>query len=183
MTHLTRRTAHALLAGTAVLAVAALAAFPAEAQTLTDPAGPLTGVSEASIVPSEADLTRMADDLAREATLLADDDSRKPATLRLAGRYYHHAGELEASRRALIDAGRAYYRIGEHRLSSHAFLDASQVAGEAGDARAALAAADMAGAVLRLAELSREERDEILSRVSYLDREMTTPSWPGEPDA
>lgn len=182
MTHLTRRAAHALLAGTAVLAVAALAAFPAEAQTLTDPAGSLTGVSEASIVPSEADLTRMADDLSREATLLADDDPRKAATLRLAGRYYHHAGELEASRRALIDAGRAYYRIGEHRLSSHAFLDASQVAGEAGDARAAQEAADMAGAVLRSAELSRKERDEILSRVSYQDRETITPSWPGEPD-
>lgn len=183
MTHRLRCTARALLSAAAVAAVAALASLPAEAQTITEPAASLTDVADVSILPSEADLSAMADALAEEAGTLSEDDPRRAETLRLAGRYYHHADDLESSRKLLVEAGLAYHRIGEHRLSAHAFLDASEVAAEAGDRGSALEAADMAGAVLRASGLNGKMRDQILSRVTYADREANSPVWPGRPDA
>lgn len=183
MTHLTRRITTALTAAAAAVAVLALTTLPAEAQTITDPAASMAESVEVTILPAADELETMADDLASEAATLSDEDPKRAEALRLAGRYYHHAGQLEKSRKTLIEAGLAFNRIGEHRLSSHAFLDASEAAVEAGDTRAALEAADMAGAVLRTGGLSAKERGEILSRVSYVDREVSPPRWPGRPDA
>ncbi len=183
MTHLTRRISAALTAAAAAVAVVALTTLPAEAQTITDPAASMAEGVEVTILPSAGELATMADDLASEAARLSDEDPERAEALRLAGRYYHHAGQLEKSRKTLIEAGLAFHRVGEHRLSSHAFLDASEVAVEAGDTPAALEAADMAGAVLRSGDLSAKEREEILSRVSYVERDVSPQRWPGRPDA
>lgn len=159
----------------ATLTLAILVAVPSTAQTVTD-----GGSADAVLVRSletlasdRSDIANAAAELETAAVLLAADDPSRAEDLRLAGRYYHHAGQLEKSRVALVAAGRAFYAAGDHVTAAHTFIDASQVADEAGNSHGAWSAAHMAGAVLREGDVDLEDRKAVLARVQFVDRELS----------
>lgn len=119
-----------------------------------------------------------ADSLVRDARSAGMDQAELARTLRLAGRLYDHAGDLEAARRTLEQAGVDAYRAGQAVLAANMFLNASQAAWRNGDKQGAWMAAERAGYVLRTSDVPAATRERILSRIRYVDG----PDHPQSPD-
>ncbi|MFW6192259.1 MAG: hypothetical protein ACOC83_02140 [Gemmatimonadota bacterium] len=168
-----RRTgAIALLVGLLLAVPAASQAVPAhQTHGADDPAATAAELrAEAlSIVERTGDTRRAADFLVKTAfEQLARDDSGRARNLRLAGRYYHHAGKLGDAYRAMLDAARAAHAGGQHALAANTLLDAGIAATEDGKQGAAWRAAHRAGYLLRTEHFTPVERLRILERVTYL---------------
>lgn len=174
MSHTFRRIRSGALAAAALLFLT-VAATPGTAQALATAPVDARSMDAAatSLSLTSAELASAASELELGAALREADDPTRGEELRLAGRYYHHAGELEKARAVLVAAGRAFYAAGDHRSAAHTFVDASQVADEAGNSMGAWSAAHLAGAVLREGELDAKERDAVLARVKVVDREYS----------
>lgn len=167
-----RAGAFALLVGLLLAVPAASQAVPA--QGTHDPDDPAATAAELrtealSIVERTGDTRRAADFLVKTAVeQLARDDSERALNLRLAGRYYHHAGKLGDAYRAMLDAARAAHAVGQHALAANMLLDAGIAAVEDGKQGAAWSAAHKAGHLLRTQYFTPVERIRILGRVIYL---------------
>lgn len=167
-----RAGAFALLLGFLLAVPVASQAVPAQATH--DPDDPAATAVELraeaiSIVERTGDTRQAADFLVKTAVeQLARDDSGRAQNLRLAGRYYHHAGKLGDAYRAMEDAARAAHAGGQHALAAHVLLDAGIAAAEDGKQNAAWRAAHKAGYILRTQTFAPDERLRILGRVRYL---------------
>ena len=168
----TRRPVIATAVAAAALVLATLVSVPGTAQTVTDggSADAALDVSLETLAPGRSDIAAAALEIETAAGLLAAEDPTRAEDLRLAGRYYHHAGQLERARVAFVAAGRAFFARGDHATAAHTFLDASQVAAEDGDRRGAWSAAHLAGAVLREGDVGPKDREAVLSRIRYVER-------------
>lgn len=163
--------AAALLVALSLMVPAALAATPERAPE--DPDDPVKPAAELrleamTIIERTGDLSEAADFLMETASDLDLEDPERARNLRLAGRYYHHGGDLRAAYEALLAAGQAAYTAGDHALAADALLDAGIAAAENGEQAAAWRAAHKAGFVLRTRTFTPEERLRILGRVVYL---------------
>lgn len=118
------------------------------------------------------DLVEAGDYLVRMAAMLEENDQEKDDNLRLAARLYHHAGELDASWRAMVNAGVAAYRLGDAVRAGHDLVDATVVAVQAGNSIRAWDTAEKVGYVLRTADLLPDERLAILERVRVQQRDV-----------
>lgn len=167
-----RAGAFALFVGLLLAVPAASHAVPAEGTHDPDdpPATAVQLRTEAlSIVERTGDTRRAADFLVETAVEhLAVDDPGRAQNLRLAGRYYHHAGKLGDAYRAMVDAARAAHAGGQHALAANMLLDAGIAAAENGKQGAAWSAAHKAGHLLRTQAFTPVERLRILERVIYL---------------
>ena len=159
----------------AALALATLVAVPGTAQTVTGDrsADAALDVSLETLAAERPDVAEAAVELESAAGLLAPDDPSRAEDLRLAGRYYHHAGQLEKARAALVAAARAFFVRGAHATAAHTLIDASMVAAEDGNTVGAWSAAHMAGVVLREGDVDLEDRKAVLARVRYAEREVS----------
>lgn len=119
------------------------------------------------------ELVDAGDYLVRAAARLAEGDEEKDDNLRLAARLYHHAGELEASWRTMVNAGVAAYRLGDAVRAGNDLVDATVVAVQAGNSLRAWDTAEKVGYVLRTADLLPEERLAILERIQVQPREAS----------
>ena len=171
----TRRHSSTAAVAAAALAIATLVAVPGTAQTVTDggSADAVLDVSLETLAPERSEIAEAAVELETAAGLLAADDPSRAEDLRLAARYYHHAGQLEKARVALVAAGRAFFARGDHVIAAHTFIDASQAAAEDGNTLGAWSAAHMAGAVLREGDVRPEDREAVLDRVRFVERELS----------
>lgn len=163
--------AAALLFVLMLTASAALAAAPERPPA--DPDDPVKPAAElrveaVAIIERTGDLAEAADFLVETAADLDPRDVEKARNLRVAGRYYHHAGDLEAAYEAMLAAGQAAYAAGDYSLAADVLLDAGIAAAEDGKQGAAWRAAHKAGYVLRTQSFTPEERLRILGRVVYL---------------
>lgn len=167
-----RAGAFALLVGFLLAVPVASQAVPAQGtHGPDDPAATAVELrAEAlSIVERTGDFRRAADFLVETAVeQLTRDDSERARNLRLAGRYYHHAGKLGDAHRAMVDAARAAHAGGQHALAANILLDAGLAAAEDGKESAAWRAAHKAGYILRTQALALDDRLGILGRVRYL---------------
>lgn len=167
-----RAGAFALLVGLLIAVPAASQAVPA--QGTHDPDDPAMKAAELrtealSIAQRTGDTRRAADFLVKTAVeQLAGDDTERARNLRLAGRYYHHAGKLGDTYRAMLQAARAAHAGGQHALAANMLLDAGIAAAEDGKQGAAWSAAHKAGHLLRTQYFTPVERLRILGRVIYL---------------
>lgn len=166
-------------AGAFALFVGLLLAVPTVGQAVPaqgthDPDDPLATAAQLraealSIVERTGDTRRAADFLVKTAVeQLAEDDAERAQNLRLAGRYYHHAGKLGDAYRAMVDAARVAHAVGQHALAANMLLDAGIAAAEDGKQAAAWSAAHKAGHLLRTQPFDSVERLRILERVIYL---------------
>lgn len=167
-----RAGAFALLVGLLLTVPAVSQAVPA--QGTHDPDDPPPAAVELrtealSIVERTGDTRRAADFLVETAVAqLAQEDAERAQNLRLAARYYHHAGRLGDAYRAMVDAARAAHAAEQHALAANMLLDAGIVAAEDGKQAAAWSAAHKAGHLLRTESFDSVERLRILGRVIYL---------------
>lgn len=163
----TRRRSSLVAIAAAALTLTSLTSPPAVAQTLTDDPslGETVAALEMTTSPTPEDLAEAAGELEVEAALLERDDPRRGERLRLAGRYYGHAGEFDQAYLALVASGRAFFASGRHATAAHAFVDAVEAANRSGRISRAWSAARLAGAVLREGRLAPDERQSVLARI------------------
>lgn len=119
----------------------------------------------AMVMANDGDLVEAAEYLVLAVGQLAADDPEQDDNLRLAARLYHHAGDLDAAWRTMVNAGVAAYRLGDAVRAGNDLVDATVVAVEAGHASRAWDTAHKVGFVLRTAELEAGERLAILERI------------------
>lgn len=108
-----------------------------------------------------------AEHLVRTSGRLEASTAGRGANLRLASRMYHYAGLEGKAYRTMLDAGTALYRAGQGLEASRAFLDAAELAVEMDRDARAWKAANMAGSIVHDADITEEERRELLDRVQY----------------
>ncbi len=160
-----------------ILMAAAIAAFLFPRPASAFPRSCATGI-EAQ--PSEADgyeglaLTSLGDReswpyvarmLEKSASMRESCDERAVAALVLAGRIYHHLGQLETARLTFIKAAERALMAGELAHAAHCFLDAGVIAVDQGYQEAAVEVVlrtDVLGTSLLLDE---SERQSIARRV------------------
>lgn len=156
------------VAACGAVVLASLLAIPLGAQTVRpDRTGSELRQEAIDRVEATGDFVRGADLLAERAGEVAANELETARVLQLAARLYHHGGKLERARRALIQAGTAAYRAGAHELSVACLLDAAQIAAEDGNLQAAWRAADLAGYVVRTADLTPREKALVRARIQY----------------
>lgn len=119
------------------------------------------------VVQQSGDLVGAADYLVETARGLSADDPDRAANLQLASRFYYAAGRLGATYATLIDAASAAFSVGQSTNAAHMLIDAGIVAVEDGEPGAAQRAADKAGYVVRVSDLTPEQRAAVLRRVEY----------------
>lgn len=140
---------------------------------LADPEGTAYELRRAAMVMANGgDLVGAADHLVRATAVLATDDTGRDDNLRLAARLYHHAGDLEAAWRTMVNAGVAAYRLGDGVQAGHDLVDATVVAVEAGHASRAWDTAHKVGFVLRTSDLEARDRLAILERIRVNHRDV-----------
>jgi len=161
-----------VLATLGSVALVLLVALPAQGQDVPTE-GPAFGTDlrqdalEAALV--ENDFVRSAERLVRTVDARGINDIEACRTLELAGRLYHHAGRLGDTHEIMERAATMAYHEGEGALSARLFLDAAEAAVEDGKPRAAWLAGQRAGYVLRISDVTPEQRTAILARVAYAD--------------
>jgi len=174
-----------LATGLAALALALPAGGSLAAQSAPHSASAALGAKVRARALSRVDdgvsFGQAADSLVREAQSAGLGEGDLARTLRLAGRLYDHAGELEAARRTLEEAGVDAYRAGQAVLAANMFLNAAQAAWRNGDKQGAWMAAERAGYVLRTSDVPATTRERILARIRYVDgpRDLQPPDSAG----
>lgn len=119
---------------------------------------------------ADGDLARAADELLRSIHALGVVGLERARSLALAGRLYHHAGNLHRAHRTMMRAGLAAYHAADPVLSVRLFLDAAQAAVEDGDAELAWRSAERAGYVIRTTDFTARQKLTLLGRVTYTDQ-------------
>lgn len=111
--------------------------------------------------------------LVEAARMLEEGAAERPESpetaelLVLAARLYGHAERTTEAYRTLRRAAEVAFRAGESERSAHLLIDAATLAMEDGRDADANAAAELAGYVLRVSELTLEQRMAVLRRVEY----------------
>lgn len=156
----------------ALLVLAAPAAVVGSTPGLEDPASD-AWVAEATqealtIVQSTGDYRKAAESLVESVDDLDAGDPAAVPLLVLAARLYHHGEDEGSAYRTFRRAGSLAYAAGMGLQAAHSLLDAAVVASERGREAEVREAADLAGYVIRTADLTPEERTSILRRVEYV---------------
>lgn len=156
----------------ALLVLAAPAAVLGATPGLADPASD-AWVAEATqealiVAQSTGDYVKAAERLMESVAELDAGDPAGVPLLVLAARLYHHGQDEGSAYRTFRRAATLAYAAGMGVQAAHSLLDAAVVASERGRDAEAREAADLAGYVVRTADLTEAERNSVLRRVEYV---------------
>lgn len=108
-----------------------------------------------------------AAELLVEGTAKLEESAESAELLVLAARLYGHGDRRDEAYRTLRRAAGVAFRVGEPGRAAHLLIDAAALAVEEGRGADANEAADLAGYVLRVSNLTPEQRMSVLRRVEY----------------
>lgn len=158
------RASRSLSPAFACFAALAIAVSPlsADVQGLT---GPDLRNRAVAMAKESGDFSEGANYLLDGAEDLDDRDVEKAKVLQMAGRLFHHDGDLERARETTLRAGEAAYEAGDGVFAANLFVDAAQAAIEDERPLDAWSAVLRAWDVLHMRPVGRLERAAILGRV------------------
>lgn len=105
------------------------------------------------------------------ALLRPDPDPRAITLLEVAGRIYHHAGEVERARLTLLTVGELAAKLAQPRRAADAYLAAAEIAQLNGMTREAITALVRAYELSQAPELNERDRISIWRRLGLHDAE------------
>lgn len=156
--------------GTALAAIALGALIvtggPASAAGPEAPRPPDELQEEALALARGGELVEAAEMLVEGAGEL-DESAEATEVLVLAARLYGHAARSDEAYLTLRRAAEMAFRVGESERAAHLLIDAAVLAMEEGRRADANEAADLAGYVLRVSNLTAAQRLAVLQRVQY----------------